>query len=111
MEAFPPIHLGCCRFVCEAAPNEHPLSGSRSEEHTSELQSQSNLVCRLLLEKKKIFTKSFADKGHHRGHSFCRIAKVTPTTILDVTAMYDCLVQFFCKPDTSAGAARMYRSQ
>src|SRR5438270_3345423 len=32
-----------------------PASGSvmRSEEHTSELQSQSNLVCRLLLEKKK----------------------------------------------------------
>src|SRR5688572_31318307 len=28
-------------------------NGSRSEEHTSELQSQSNLVCRLLLEKKK----------------------------------------------------------
>src|SRR5256886_3096347 len=30
-----------------------PLINSRSEEHTSELQSQSNLVCRLLLEKKK----------------------------------------------------------
>src|SRR5688572_31675820 len=29
---------------------------ARSEEHTSELQSQSNLVCRLLLEKKKITT-------------------------------------------------------
>src|SRR5688572_32081239 len=29
----------------------------RSEEHTSELQSQSNLVCRLLLEKKKKTTK------------------------------------------------------
>src|SRR2546430_4473262 len=29
------------------------FSSSRSEEHTSELQSQSNLVCRLLLEKKK----------------------------------------------------------
>src|SRR2546430_8293904 len=28
----------------------------RSEEHTSELQSQSNLVCRLLLEKKKMTT-------------------------------------------------------
>src|SRR2546430_16863101 len=28
-------------------------TGLRSEEHTSELQSQSNLVCRLLLEKKK----------------------------------------------------------
>src|SRR5688572_30979346 len=30
---------------------------ARSEEHTSELQSQSNLVCRLLLEKKKKKTK------------------------------------------------------
>src|SRR2546427_8005063 len=30
-----------------------PRSTPRSEEHTSELQSQSNLVCRLLLEKKK----------------------------------------------------------
>src|SRR2546427_13094386 len=30
-----------------------PINLSRSEEHTSELQSQSNLVCRLLLEKKK----------------------------------------------------------
>src|SRR5438270_8594197 len=29
------------------------VSEQRSEEHTSELQSQSNLVCRLLLEKKK----------------------------------------------------------
>src|SRR2546430_7532476 len=30
--------------------------GGRSEEHTSELQSQSNLVCRLLLEKKKSYS-------------------------------------------------------
>src|SRR5438270_6321583 len=29
------------------------IAATRSEEHTSELQSQSNLVCRLLLEKKK----------------------------------------------------------
>src|SRR2546427_6559928 len=35
----------------------------RSEEHTSELQSQSNLVCRLLLEKKKIIVK-FAVHGN-----------------------------------------------
>src|SRR5688572_32366471 len=33
------------------------LVGCRSEEHTSELQSQSNLVCRLLLEKQNITTK------------------------------------------------------
>src|SRR5690606_42130769 len=31
----------------------HLYPGSRSEEHTSELQSRENLVCRLLLEKKK----------------------------------------------------------
>src|SRR5205085_5774093 len=31
---------------------EGPWADARSEEHTSELQSQSNLVCRLLLEKK-----------------------------------------------------------
>src|SRR2546427_3291421 len=34
---------------------------ARSEEHTSELQSQSNLVCRLLLEKKKNTTVSSID--------------------------------------------------
>src|SRR5438270_10643685 len=32
---------------------------NRSEEHTSELQSQSNLVCRLLLEKKKKTTNNY----------------------------------------------------
>src|SRR5205085_9867935 len=32
---------------------DETVGGKRSEEHTSELQSQSNLVCRLLLEKKK----------------------------------------------------------
>src|SRR5688572_31087752 len=36
----------------------------RSEEHTSELQSQSNLVCRLLLEKKK--TKNNLKKHSHK---------------------------------------------
>src|SRR2546427_4213978 len=34
-------------------PEPTPARDTRSEEHTSELQSQSNLVCRLLLEKKK----------------------------------------------------------
>src|SRR2546427_9530494 len=33
---------------------QHAVGYQRSEEHTSELQSQSNLVCRLLLEKKKV---------------------------------------------------------
>src|SRR2546430_13111406 len=35
-----------------------PWREIRSEEHTSELQSQSNLVCRLLLEKKKQLTRN-----------------------------------------------------
>src|SRR2546430_8965826 len=39
---------------CGACPNRNTVDACfRSEEHTSELQSQSNLVCRLLLEKKK----------------------------------------------------------
>src|SRR5688572_32709109 len=43
-----------CRFTTRrAARFESMTTASRSEEHTSELQSQSNLVCRLLLEKKK----------------------------------------------------------
>src|SRR5690242_21017627 len=37
----------------EAVPHAELLSRGRSEEHTSELQSHVNLVCRLLLEKKK----------------------------------------------------------
>src|SRR2546430_10208722 len=49
------------RFACTCTLGEGvtttnaaiPPCLSRSEEHTSELQSQSNLVCRLLLEKKK----------------------------------------------------------
>src|SRR2546430_13434783 len=46
-----------------AAPSEqcHLRTDTRSEEHTSELQSQSNLVCRLLLEKKKNNTSSRSD--------------------------------------------------
>src|SRR2546430_13409874 len=57
------------RFTSEIAS---PLSGliatlhqyCRSEEHTSELQSQSNLVCRLLLEKKK-YLASEATRSQH----------------------------------------------
>src|SRR2546427_6017782 len=39
--------------ICDIAIAACDLAEVRSEEHTSELQSQSNLVCRLLLEKKK----------------------------------------------------------
>src|SRR2546429_5928997 len=44
-----PLKADPYAFRCELRPN----TGSRSEEHTSELQSRLHLVCRLLLEKKK----------------------------------------------------------
>src|SRR2546430_4370487 len=62
-QAFSP-RLSRCPLIAGAQPTPWPSlghllwwnrchGGGRSEEHTSELQSQSNLVCRLLLEKKK----------------------------------------------------------
>src|SRR2546430_8942130 len=47
-------------WCSSTAPTSKRLScpSVRSEEHTSELQSQSNLVCRLLLEKKKKLTQT-----------------------------------------------------
>src|SRR5688572_31853875 len=50
----------------------------RSEEHTSELQSQSNLVCRLLLEKKK--TKTIKSK-HLRPIKSYNIQHPTPLSL------------------------------
>src|SRR2546430_8533637 len=47
------------RSVADSEPRRGTARrfGARSEEHTSELQSQANLVCRLLLEKKKTTTR------------------------------------------------------
>src|SRR2546427_1409477 len=46
------VHPGCAS-IGSSHPWHRMKALPRSEEHTSELQSQSNLVCRLLLEKKK----------------------------------------------------------
>src|SRR5437588_6663240 len=48
----PPSPLACRERVGDRL-DASQLPGDRSEEHTSELQSHSDLVCRLLLEKKK----------------------------------------------------------
>src|SRR2546430_11489654 len=54
------VSIRACRFFKrEVFSTPSPLS--RSEEHTSELQSQSNLVCRLLLEKK---TQHVSDRAY-----------------------------------------------
>src|SRR3990167_10065723 len=57
--SLPPFPLNCTRRRNRRGGMRRHAShsverGGRSEEHTSELQSQSNLVCRLLLEKKNI---------------------------------------------------------
>src|SRR5256885_13155469 len=53
-------------LACESAP-----PGKRSEEHTSELQSPCNLVCRLLLEKKK----------KHNDHALLDHSNVVPDIV------------------------------
>src|SRR2546427_3307087 len=62
------LMVGAYLFFTFAAMFTLPLwlaiPAARSEEHTSELQSQSNLVCRLLLEKKK---------KHSHNHIPCRM--------------------------------------
>src|SRR2546430_9250297 len=58
------------------AQSSAKFAGPRSEEHTSELQSQSNLVCRLLLEKKKITlntTKSHKQTQSSTPRNYTRI--------------------------------------
>src|SRR5256886_7010726 len=67
-------------------------SGRRSEEHTSELQSQSNLVCRLLLEKQEPSYRACVEKVHEprlaaiasssaKASAFGRVRKNFPTCL------------------------------
>src|SRR2546430_7558523 len=59
------VNIGRYSRVRNAIIDRHVIL--RSEEHTSELQSQSNLVCRLLLEKKKkAITTSVIIKRHSK---------------------------------------------
>src|SRR2546430_10063752 len=57
------------------------FESSRSEEHTSELQSQSNLVCRLLLEKKKKY-RSYISLSSAYIHSY---STTSPTPLITCT--------------------------
>src|SRR5260370_25179553 len=68
---------------CRGVENDLPDGRSdaiaatlRSEEHTSELQSHLNLVCRLLLEKKKKQTKK-----SHNEHDSYSVYKITPSVL------------------------------
>src|SRR5256885_3178799 len=64
------LDLGC-------PPLRTFLTVTRSEEHTSELQSPCNLVCRLLLEKKKHQPYPDSTPGSRVAYSYGRIATLT----------------------------------
>src|SRR2546430_10155233 len=72
-EAAEVLHLLLRRPLEMAPRGRDRRAEDRSEEHTSELQSQSNLVCRLLLEKKK---KDIEMKNKHD-----RIRNVNATSL------------------------------
>src|SRR5205809_6001284 len=55
---------------CLRSSRRSCAAASRSEEHTSELQSRLHLVCRLLLEKKKKNKKKHTKSEHNRTRTF-----------------------------------------
>src|SRR2546430_9108620 len=89
------------RAVALLADDHLGLAVHRSEEHTSELQSQSNLVCRLLLEKKKTKARRYrenfphvqsvqhphATNSRYVGRSL-RLANYSATPLLVIKALY-----------------------
>src|SRR5256886_3927170 len=73
--------------TCSPPPKRHPPTWNprrtpRSEEHTSELQSQSNLVCRLLLEKKKTQSRvnllPYSETQHRNTHRISHNTNLPP---------------------------------
>src|SRR5215211_8508226 len=56
------------QLASPAARGRGPPPPARSEEHTSELQSHSDLVCRLLLEKKKKHKNSHTDQKQENNY-------------------------------------------
>src|SRR3954464_796040 len=85
-----------------------PSSGgqtcARSEEHTSELQSHDNLVCRLLLEKKKNNVDSFSHRSSLHTHTLYyltyvprRASRLTVRVVhlVSTTLVCHCLLVFF----------------
>src|SRR3954465_8379367 len=83
-----------------------PMESRRSEEHTSELQSHDNLVCRLLLEKKKIhhldetaqrteYNTTAPPMTHCVTHDSTRLAVAAPGVCLLLISVPCCAFFFF----------------
>src|SRR5438046_3525706 len=71
----PPRPVHCRQAPC-------PQLAGRSEEHTSELQSLTNLVCRLLLEKKKEDTQIVSNPTSNRALRALRLYEIINDTTL-----------------------------
>src|SRR5690625_5700175 len=77
--------FGCLIIVRQHSQAAHhftePLMFVKSEEHTSELQSRGQIVCRLLLGKKKATMPVFAPKGGSGTRSRTSANSVAPTQV------------------------------
>src|SRR2546430_12547664 len=73
----------------ETACQSWAASNRRSEEHTSELQSQSNLVCRLLLEKKKKINNIYHTYTTNCNSEFIGLLSIHSLSIISSTAAID----------------------
>src|SRR5260370_11788020 len=78
-----------CRFLCLLLPHGPAWiqERGRSEEHTSELQSHLNLVCRLLLEKKKNRRETSRQSSTRTSPPRCSLRSATSDTCRALTCL------------------------
>src|SRR3989441_3704963 len=75
--------------LARASAGRSMAARMRSEEHTSELQSLAYLVCRLLLEKKKI-ENSLVRSGSHYKPIYCLRQQGLSRLLRELGVMYEC---------------------
>src|SRR5258706_12129736 len=89
--------ISCSSLTCDLdkLSSATTSSASRSEEHTSELQSLTNLVCRLLLEKKKKNKQNDKEgnksKLEQTGHIMLALGTLKPINIRSVIERASCM--------------------
>src|SRR5260221_3704069 len=98
------MHPSCCEHVYSIPAASfviEPFSFARSEEHTSELQSHSDLVCRLLLEKqKKVRSGRSMQSAHTRPDR--ATSSPCPSRPIPITARSNRAAMLALKPELSA---------
>src|SRR2546427_3269632 len=90
-------------YSCSSSRRSATAVATRSEEHTSELQSQSNLVCRLLLGKKK-----HTSELQSQSNLVCRLLLEKKTTTADLQSRaISPASRVVMRPPTAAGCSTM----